>query len=197
MAGYWSSRRESLYYQAVYKIVAVVGQDATSIIDVGSAETDYIKWFEWIGRKVQLNRGFRTGLEGVERIGADFYKWETPEKFDIGLCLQVLEHVTDATEFCNKLKAISRRLVISVPYKWPAGRHKEHVHDPVDEVKVKSWMGISPNYSLVVREPFGPARLICFYDLENGPSFRINVADANRALRARSQTLGSTQQRTS
>jgi len=181
MAEYWDARRESLYYRAVFQVVSVVGRDAASILDVGSAETDYILWFHWIGRKVQLNTRFRSELEGVERVRANFFDWQPPEPFDVTMCLQVLEHITDAPAFCDRLKAASRRLVISVPYKWHGGT-PGHVNDPVDETKLHQWMGLKPNYSMTVEEPFGPRRLIAYYDLVNGPKARIPRAVAKVAI---------------
>ncbi|MCC6001628.1 MAG: hypothetical protein JJU19_12310 [Pararhodobacter sp.] len=60
-----------------------------------------------------------------------------------------------------------------MPYKWRAGGHKDHVHGPVDEDKLKSWMALKPNHRLIVQEPFGPRRLIAHYDIEGGESTRI------------------------
>lgn len=186
-AAYWAGRHDSLYYRAVYQIVAVAGDGAQSVIDIGSAETDYVTWFDWIGEKVQLNRGFtRAGPPGVRRIAADFFDWTPDKVYDIALCLQVLEHVEDARGFCDRLKATARQLVVSVPWMWPAGRVASHVHDPVDEAKLMSWMGLRPNFQMQVTEPFGPTRLIAWYDLENGPAHRIprEVSRARIAARA-------------
>lgn len=186
-AAYWAGRHDSLYYRAVYQIVAVVADGADSVIDVGSAETDYVTWFDWIGEKVQLNRGFtRKAPEGVRRISTDFFDWTPDRTYDIALCLQVLEHVEDARGFCDRLKATARQLVVSVPYNWPPGRVASHVHDPVDEEKLMGWMGLRPNFQMQVTEPFGPTRLIAWYDLRNGPAYRIprEISRARIAARA-------------
>ena len=186
---YWKSRADLLYYRAVYQIVSGIGSNAQSIIDIGSADTSYVSWFNWIDRKVQLNLQFRnkTGLPGIERIEGDFLAWESAEKFDVALCLQVLEHVPDPRAFCDKLKQVASALVISVPYKWKAGKSKGHLHDPVDEQKLLVWMGIEPNYKLMVQEPFGPTRLIAYYDIARGPEHPLSLQEARRAkdLRAR------------
>ena len=184
---YWNSRKTNLYYQAVYQFVSVVGDDAESILDVGSAETDYINWFDWIPQRTQLNLGFRHAApQGVNRIRADFFKWDPPHKFDVVLCLQVLEHVVEAGTFCDRLKATARQLIISVPYKWKKGAHDAHVHDPVDEDKLFGWMGRRPNHARIVHEPFGPRRLIAWYDLEGGENARIapGAAKDRKARRA-------------
>lgn len=182
---YWNTRKNSLYYHAVYQVVSVVGDEAKTILDVGSADTDYINWFGWIPSRTQLNLGFkRTAPEGVDRIKADFLKWTPPQEYDVVLCLQVLEHVPDAETFCERLKSAARHLVVSVPYKWRAGGHKEHVHDPVDEAKMFGWMKRKPNHSLVVPEPFGPRRYIAYYNLEADENERI-PRETSRALIAK------------
>jgi hypothetical protein len=171
MGRYWESRRHLIYYKAIFQIVSAIGNDAQSIIDIGSHNTEYIIWFYWIKKKVQLNKKKllrASTLPGVERISIDYYDYVPENIFDVVLCLQVLEHVSDPAEFCRKLQMTGKRLVVSVPYKWPAGLSPGHIHDPVDEMKLKTWMGRSPNYSMTVTEPFGPTRLIAYYDLMEG-----------------------------
>lgn len=189
MRHYWQKRSSNLYYAAVYQIVSVVGKDATSIVDVGSSETDYITWFYWIDRKTQINLTFENAvaLPGVERVETDFLAWQQDRPFDVALCLQVLEHVPEPTAFCDKLKASAQHLVVSVPYKWKAGGTKGHIHDPVDKQKLRRWMRLEPNYNLIVREPFGPARLICYYDLMNGPEQRVSAKLARREKQRRAR----------
>lgn len=185
-SAYWDKRRQMLYYKAIFQVVSVVGKEARSIIDIGSAETDYVSWFGWIGEKAQLNLGFTGQLPGVERISTDFLSWEDERTFDVALCLQVLEHVPDPAAFCDRLQRTARRLVISVPYKW-GGNAPGHIHDPVDESKLQGWMGRKPNYSMIVREPFGPARLIAYYDIERGPGapgFGLEAVKAAKAAHA-------------
>jgi predicted O-methyltransferase YrrM/trans-aconitate methyltransferase len=180
---YWGKRSEMLYYAAVYQIVAVVGREAQRVLDVGSGNTDYLLRMSWIPEKVQLNKGFSGSgeLPGIQRISADFYQWEAVNPYDLVLCLQVLEHVPDPTSFCDRLKQAGQRLVISIPYKWD-GKAPGHINDPVDEKKVRSWMGRRPNYSLLVREPFGPARWIAYYDLQGGEEVRITSQFAKEAI---------------
>lgn len=174
-SAYWEKRKASLYYQVVYQFVSVVGDAAQSILDVGSAGTEYINWFDWIPNRTQLNRGFGNAAapEGIERITADFFDWEPPHRYDVVLCMQVLEHIVEAEKFCDRLKKAGRRLVISVPYKWRAGAHENHVNDPVDREKLRGWMGRRPNHSKVVNEPFGPSRYVCYYDLDAGEEEKI------------------------
>jgi hypothetical protein len=117
-------------------------------------------------------------------VSANFLTWTPPKKYDVVTCLQVLEHVTEAELFCDRLKAAARQLVVSVPYKWKKGWTKHHVHDPVDEDKLGGWMKRKPNHSLIVPEPFGPKRYIAYYNLEADENARI-PRETSRALIAK------------
>ena len=182
--GYWNARRQMIYYQALYQFVCVVGRNAESLIDVGSASAQYVDWFHWIPSRHILDFRIPRKPEGIICIESDFLTFEPPQKFDVVLCLQVLEHVPDPGTFCSKLKSIARQLLISVPYKW-LGNTPGHIHDPVDEKKLEGWMGIKPNNSQIVTEPFRESRLIAYYDVENGPSYRLDKAFIQDAIRER------------
>ena len=56
-------------------------------------------------------------------------------------CLQVLEHIPDPTAFARKLFECGQVVIVSVPYRWEAGACSEHIHDPVDERKLREWLG--------------------------------------------------------
>jgi hypothetical protein len=52
-----------------------------------------------------------------------------------------------------------------VPYKWPKGKCKWHIHDPVDEVKMLGWFGKAPLEVFIAREETNDSdRLICVYE---------------------------------
>ena len=81
-------------------------------------------------------------------------------------CFQVLEHIPEPRAFTQRLFDLGKTVVIAVPYLWPEGRTNNHIHDPVDRGKLKSWTGRSPNYSTIIAEPFGSVkhqRLIAAY----------------------------------
>lgn len=158
-----------LYYKALYQYVCIVGYDAKSIIDVGSASSEYLNWMQWIPSRDMLDFKISKKSEGIRSIEIDFFDFYTETKYDVALCCQVLEHVEDPEKFCAKLKTICKRLIVTVPYKW-YGFTPGHIHDPVDEIKLKSWMGIEPNNFQIISEPFRESRLIAYYDIEGGAS---------------------------
>lgn len=164
---YWANRSDMLYYSAIDKIIRTVGYDASSILDVGSGNCPYLDWWTWIPKKVSIDIQSPYVSDQVEAVVGNIMDHHFDQKFDICTCFQVLEHVPDAAAFARRLFDLGTVVIISVPYKWPAGRTVGHVHDPVDEEKLKSWVGRLPNQYLVVAEPFGSVkheRLIAIYD---------------------------------
>jgi hypothetical protein len=95
-------------------------------------------------------------------VAADFYEFESAERFDLVLCLQVLEHLDRPGPFARKLLAAGRTTIISVPHEWPGWVTEEHVHDPVDESKLRAWTGGDPTETAII-EDLGMERLIAAY----------------------------------
>lgn len=167
---YWRRRSDLLYYQYFRFIVRCIGTDARSMIDVGSGNAPYLEWFDWIPRKVSVDLEVPYSSKTVEGVAGNILDLTFDETFDLCSCMQVLEHVPDPAPFARRLMELGKVVLISVPYKWPEGSNAGHVNDPVDLEKVTDWFGRSPDYHLVVREPFmGPkgARMFAIYDVAN------------------------------
>jgi hypothetical protein len=160
---YWEQRARAVYFQHIYALVHFLAPDAKSIIDVGSNGCPYIEWFSWIPSKVSVDLRKPYSSRTVHGVKTDFLSFPLEKRFDFCTCLQVLEHIPDVDLFARKLLATSTRVLISVPYKWPSGKCKWHVHDPVDEEKVASWFGTEPIFSMVSKEFDGTPRLICYF----------------------------------
>lgn len=169
---YWSRRSSMMYYKYIEILVKAFAYDAKSIIDVGSANTQYIEKFHWIPNKYTLDIKNPYSSENVTPIETDFLTFTPEEKFDFVTCFQVLEHIQEVSDFAKKLFEISDRVLISVPYLWPKGAEITHINDPVDEEKLFNWTGREPTYSIIVPEPLREPRkgisrrLICYYGPE-------------------------------
>lgn len=164
---YWFRRMELEYYQYVINIVSKLVADANSIIDVGSADTPILEYFKWLPERYALDKRNPYSSKNVTGIKADFLKYEAQKRFDIALCLQVLEHIPDVETFARKLFEIADHVIISVPYNWDAESSKHHLHDPVDLEKLCNWTGRDPSYYVVVQESSSSKRrLICYYHPE-------------------------------
>lgn len=165
---YWQARRNLLYYHVVRVLVEGLSDGARSILDVGSGGCPYLDWFPNIGERVSLDRRLPYEGPGVTPVRADFLDWTPDRLFDIVTCLQVLEHVSRADLFAQRLLSAGKIVVVSVPYKWApdaTGSYTSHVHDPVDEEKMKLWFAREPNFQYVCREAERPSRrLIQVYE---------------------------------
>ena len=162
---YWGGRQDYLYYQVIRILVRSISNGSESIIDVGSAGCHYLEWFDHVPHRTSVDLTRPYVAPGINSFTGDFLKWEPDRKYDVAICLQVLEHIPPIEDFVKKLVSVGKTVVISVPYKWEAGRTPSHVNDPVDEEKLRRWFGREPNFSTIVTELVSPVqRLICVYD---------------------------------
>lgn len=164
--GYWRKRQGMIYYRYLDMIVRGVAADCKSMIDVGAHNTALIENFSWVEERVTLDLKEPYSSPKVKGIRADFFTFKPEKPFDIALCCQVLEHIPDASAFAQHLFEVGKRVLISVPYLWPEGGTKNHVHDPVDMEKLTRWTKREPAYHIVVEEPLRNTkarRLIAYY----------------------------------
>ncbi len=183
-ASYWNRRSDMLYYQYFRYMIRCIGPEAGSIVDVGSHSSPYLEWFDWIPEKVSVDLKKPYQSETVRGVEGNVLDLAFPKTFDIATCLQVLEHVPEPAPFARRLLELGRLVLVSVPYKWPAGRLKAHVNDPVDRRRLAEWFGRKPNYTLIVHEPFvktSGARVFALYDTgDPGRRFGLEVRKGRR-----------------
>jgi hypothetical protein len=157
-AGYWERRRRMAYYSEVVRLARKWEPGGGRVIDVGAGPTRLLSRLDWFAERVALDRNWIPRQPGVQRLRAEY---EAPRPFALVLCLQVLEHLGDPAPFARKLLVTGRTVIVSVPYRWPAGLSPGHVQDPVDEAKLARWMGREPADSCVVHDE--RPRLIAVY----------------------------------
>jgi hypothetical protein len=129
---YWKRREGLRYYRVVKELLEAVSP-GESILDVGCADTPIATWGTFAKRHtVDLRTDPK--LEGVESHVGDFLEWDPPGRFSVVTCLQCLEHLEhgEVRRFSGKLQRIADVLVVSVPWKWPAGAAPSHRLDPID-----------------------------------------------------------------
>jgi SAM-dependent methyltransferase len=180
---YWKKRSDMLYYQYFHYIIRCIGVDARSIIDVGSGNSPYLDWFDWIETRVSVDINVPYSSPAVRGVRGDIHELVFPERFDLCTCMQVLEHVAEPAPFARRLLKLGKRVLVSVPYKWPRGT-PGHVNDPVRLKDVIAWFGRDSNYHLVVTEPFTPRvgeRLFALFDVEDpGRVYGREIRDRRR-----------------
>ncbi len=144
---YWEGRKDLQYYRTVREFAEKYCPNGKTLLDVGGGVglgCQYLEWFDRFDRTAVELPTNGCMLDGVRVVNADFLQWEPDRQYDLVLCLQVLEHVPDASAFALKLLTCGRVVIVSVPYLWPAGACSEHVHGPVDEAKLKAWTERDP-----------------------------------------------------
>lgn len=158
---YYEERKEYIYYKKVNDILSKL--QFNSIIDVGGRKSPIL---EKLGNSIYKSLLDISKIDGgngnINHITANFYKWVPDRKYDVVLCLQVLEHLDKPAEFAQKLFNTGKKVIISLPYKWPKGFCIYHVQDPVDEKLIKEWTNREPIESYIV-EDNGVKRIICVY----------------------------------
>lgn len=127
------------YYAEVLRLARKYAPAAESVLDVGPNGTPLVCELDWIASKTVIDLCDKP-IEGATCLQGDFLQYEPAKPFDLVLCLQVLEHIRPAGEFAQRLLSAGRLVIVSVPYRWPAGSCKHHVQDPVDENKLSGWM---------------------------------------------------------
>ena len=160
----YAKRRADLEYYKVLKcILSCISKNAQSIIDIGSNGVDLISHLN-VPIKVSLDKKNPVTKNGIISIKEDFLQYNMEFKYDIVCCFQVLEHVQEVNDFAQKLLQCAKIVVISVPYKCKWGRNSNHIHDPVDESKLFTWMQRTYDFSVTCVENNSYRRLIaCYY----------------------------------
>jgi len=158
---YWEGRKDLQYYRTVREFAEKYCPDGRTLLDVGGGVglgCRYLEWFDGFERTSVETPTNGCTLDGVRVVNADFLTWEPDRQYDLVLCLQVLEHIPDPIPFARKLFECGRVVIVSVPYRWPTGSCSEHVHDPVDEEKLRGWIGWDP-----VEDTVAESRLVAGY----------------------------------
>lgn len=158
---YWSHRRHFNYYREVLRLARSHVPAGRDVLDVGANDTRLLRQLDWFERRVALDVNPIPRQRGIERVQTDFLAYRPGLRFDLVICLQVLEHLDDPATFARKLLVTGRTVIVSVPHEWPAGFRAGHVQDPVSQAKLIGWVGHSPIETSLVRD--GLERLIAVF----------------------------------
>lgn len=158
---YWDARCHFRYYREVVRLARHHVPEGGRVLDVGAKEVELLRELDWFRSRVALDVDYVMPRRGIETVVADFYEYEPDGRFDLVLCLQVLEHLPEPERFARKLLRTGETVIISVPYRWPAKADGAHMHDPVEESKLRAWTGVEPIDSAVVEN--GKQRLVAVY----------------------------------
>jgi SAM-dependent methyltransferase len=158
---YWDGRSHYRYYREVELLARAYEPGGQAVLDVGAHEARLLDRLDWFERRIALDTRYVMARRGIETVQGDYLAYEPQLRFDLVLCLQVLEHLEHPAPFARKLLREGRTVIVSVPHRWPANAHLAHRHDPVDEAKLRGWIGEEPLETRTVDD--GKERLIAVY----------------------------------
>lgn len=164
---YFDSRKDLKYYQTIYNILENLPDDNNSILDVGGWKGEFLSKVDGFTSKtvIDLHKKPENFPKDITFINENFLTVNLTKKYDIVICMQVLEHIDKKhiNQFTQKLFQYGKNVLISVPYKWKKGFCKYHLHDPVNEAKLKLWTKREPQKTWIVTENNNISRLIALY----------------------------------
>ncbi|MBE6493596.1 MAG: methyltransferase domain-containing protein [Methanosphaera stadtmanae] len=92
------------------------------------------------------------------------------KKYDLVIACQVLEHLGihgEQVKIFKELKRISKRVLLSLPYKWFVPNMRDH--HMIDKRMIKTWTKMEPTYELV-----SATRILQLYEFEDESSEHTN-----------------------
>jgi hypothetical protein len=160
---FYQSRINLGYYKIARSWLESLGP-REAILDVGCWDSPVATWGDFRLRYTVDSRQ-RPDLPGVTKVVA---AWPDaarmiPDPVSVVTCLQVIEHIPEVRPFVDALfAAASQYVVLSVPYRWPAGMCRQHVHDPIDDAKLQWMTGRTPCRTVLTKDQ--QARIVAIYE---------------------------------
>jgi ubiquinone/menaquinone biosynthesis C-methylase UbiE len=111
--------RSSISEQARQESLVRLMGEGESAIDVGTLDGHYSRVLARRYTRVVALDLIKPEIPGVECVQGNIYELQFPDRsFDLVLCTEVLEHLTEPERAARELMRVARRrLVIGVPYK--------------------------------------------------------------------------------
>ena len=169
---YWNTRANFVYWHVCKRLIDIIGRSASVVADIGSNGTPLLDFFPGNPVKYSVDPATPYCGEGVTPVREDFLNWIPPQNLEFCTCLQVLEHVTEATRFAQKLLKVCEVVLVSVPYREEPGLNVSHVHSMIDYKAVSAWFKREPNFFYIAKELGNDERIICVFDRTTRERFK-------------------------
>lgn len=164
---YWHNRQHMKYYKQALQLARIYANRGGTMLDVGTGHAEYLQHYDWFSQITSIDPELNEPPVGANfHYQEDFMQAETLH-YDLVLCLQVIEHVSDPAAFLQKLLGSGDTVILSFPLNWPAGKTVGHVNDPITVADVHKWAdGDKPVHTeLVIDGPSAKgSRMIFVYD---------------------------------
>lgn len=164
---YARKRVDLRYYQVIRRWIESFG-DSGTIVDVGNAGTSVVE-FGTFARRIVVDLRPMPDRPGIEQVTGDFATVDLPvTRADVVTCCQVIEHLRDdqIRPFVDRLFSLGRRVIITLPFRWPAGTCQSHKQDPIDLAKFLAIVGREPKKFELVRDG-RVRRIVSLFDRES------------------------------
>ena len=161
---YWNTRANFVYLHVCKRLINIIGRSASVVADIGSNRTPLLDFFPSNPVKYSVDPATPYSGKGVTPVREDFLHWIPPQKIEFCTCLQVLEHVPDASRFAKRLLEVCEVSLVSVPYKEEPGGNISHIHSMIDYKVISTWFEREPNFFYVAKELGNEERIICVFD---------------------------------
>lgn len=161
---FWTQRPNYIFHTVARNIAELIASNASVVADIGSNGNPVLEWFPNVPTRISVDPARTYKAPGVKSVRSEFLDWQPTKKINVLTCFHTLEFAERPDLFAQKMLALGEVCIVSVPYKWSEKKSKRQLHDPIDEAKMLTWFGRSPNYSYIVREISGEEHLICVYD---------------------------------
>jgi hypothetical protein len=156
--GYWEDRRNHDLYRLMVSVSKATFPQITSAIDVGSYISGLIVEMDWIEKRVATDIQAHLAdnwkdVDGVQFIGGDAFQLSFPDKFDLVISNQTIEHLEDPAGFVKKLANLGKSIILSTTFETPAGMIEGHIQDPISMEKFLSWFPVYPDSLIICHHP--------------------------------------------
>ena len=175
---YWKTRKNYVYMFVVNNILNIIARSANSIVDIGSNRTPTLDFVSHVPVKYSVDPETPYIAPGIVSLHKDFLKWTPDKKINVGICLQVMEHIPNESikEFARHMLSVYEVVLVSVPYLEKEGTTSTHIQHSIDLEKINDWFGRLPNYYYIATELSKERRIICLFDtLSEKPIKHLNV----------------------
>lgn len=165
---YWLSRAHAKLYKRIRQIVSNESASAETMLEVGSYLTPISAEFQWIPKRTVTDMQIWKAPSwfwdrlGMEAIDGDFMNFPTDSKYDVVLCLQVVEHLPDdlVSKFIQKMVQLGKTTIVSTTYLHPHWYTESwgHLQDPIDKDKFTKWFGDNATLDIEIIENANPIK---------------------------------------
>lgn len=127
---YWKKANRWPYLQVA--VMTAKALDPASVLEIGT-----------MGLPLCLDSNTMS-LDGIDKVTHDAGKapWPFEDKaFDLGIALQVWEHIPEKEVFFSEMGRVCSKRIISIPYKWRKMSNPDNCHLNIEMDDVVRWAG--------------------------------------------------------